>query len=1225
MRKLLLLFLGSLFCMSVYGQCPSTPITLSSQADVDAFVTNYPNCTELESELIISGNDIIDLSPLSIITQVGTSFSSFGGLTIINNPQLENLNGLENIQDVFSGSITIENNPQLLSIEGLSGLSGQLNAHSLIIKDNPLLISLEGLHNINSPGDDDLIIWNNDSLLNLSGIEALNSADDILIWDNDSMTNFFGGSILNTGTLSIKDNDALETLGGIGNVQTLFELEIVNNPQLRSITGIAFGTIEAGSGGVTITDNPLLWACSVTSICDFLDNGGIATISNNATGCNNAVEVQTNCSDCPPAPVFFTSQAQIDNFAINYPNCTNMPLGMRIEGASITNLTGLSQLENLNHVLMILSTSITNLTGLENLRLENGVSLSISGNDNLIGISNFLSPTPTNIFLNFGANQSLTSLSGMPLYTELSRLSVHNNDALLNLEGFPLLQSLGSLSITDNDLLVDLNGMEALQETISIRLNDNNNLLSVDGLQNITLTWPTDSNGLIEIHNNPQLGSLSGLLAPVQDRRVSLSVEDNSGLVSLDGLNSLVDFTLLEIRNNDSLQDLTGLEGAQSVIHEFRIFENDQMTSVNGLQNVVFGLPDSSLSPFAIENNAQLSSLEGISAPNSKGLVIVQNCPLLTNLDGLEGFNSILRLWLINNDLLSDISALESVTEIGQFMSLIGNPSLQSLDGLQNVVYGDDDPSTLTHLNLQNNPVLEDISAIANYDFSLINDPGEFFQIINNTSLSSCAIESVCDFLDSGTDASVLIQDNGPGCSDGAEIINACNLALNVVSGQVVYDFDDNGCDPDDYECVSVLIETTDGTDSFGTFTSILGQYQNYIDIEGTVTTSIAEASIPPFFEVAPESAESVFIGFGNEDVVDFCLTTTQTVNDLKVTLLPLDDAVLGQDSNYAIVYENLGTAVSLTAEVTLTFDLPRQTFVNAIPAETSIAGNTITWDVAGLPPLQSGVILVRMNTLLPPANEIGDVIIMQAELVEDEGDESPVDNISILEQTIVGDSLTNDLVVIQGPEIYEDYVGEYLSYIVRFQNLGTIEAAQVIINNTLSDNLDWKTIRPLASSHPFRAQILNGNEVSFVFEDINLPPVSDNPEESKGYIAFQVRTLNSLEVGDTVESLANITFGEDDPITTNLVTTTVVENLGVDENHLSRAIKLIPNPVSQKLKIITENYLEVTDVQVHSVLGELLFFSEEVELDFTALPTGMYFITIKTDQGTITKKVMKE
>src|SRR5687768_12748392 len=74
MKKIftLILLMYGLSIFNVFAQSSAPGIcegdvTLSSQAEVDAF-----NCTEITGSLTISGADIVDLSPLNILTKVGT-------------------------------------------------------------------------------------------------------------------------------------------------------------------------------------------------------------------------------------------------------------------------------------------------------------------------------------------------------------------------------------------------------------------------------------------------------------------------------------------------------------------------------------------------------------------------------------------------------------------------------------------------------------------------------------------------------------------------------------------------------------------------------------------------------------------------------------------------------------------------------------------------------------------------------------------------------------------------------------------------------------------------------------------------------------------------------------------------------------------------------------------------------------------------------------------------
>ena len=116
--KTLILFLSVLALTVSANAQVCDDITLSSQADVDAF-----NCTTIDGYLVINGADITDLNPISSLTSVG------GYLFIANNSSLANLDGLSSLNSV-GGSLFIVSNTSLSEFCGLypllngGGLSG---------------------------------------------------------------------------------------------------------------------------------------------------------------------------------------------------------------------------------------------------------------------------------------------------------------------------------------------------------------------------------------------------------------------------------------------------------------------------------------------------------------------------------------------------------------------------------------------------------------------------------------------------------------------------------------------------------------------------------------------------------------------------------------------------------------------------------------------------------------------------------------------------------------------------------------------------------------------------------------------------------------------------------------------------------------------------------------------------------------------------------------------
>src|SRR5690606_11532928 len=70
-----------------FGQClPNSNYYFSTQAQIDNFATQYPDCTELEI-INVTGDDITSLQGLN-------QFTSLWILNVSNCPNLENLDGL---------------------------------------------------------------------------------------------------------------------------------------------------------------------------------------------------------------------------------------------------------------------------------------------------------------------------------------------------------------------------------------------------------------------------------------------------------------------------------------------------------------------------------------------------------------------------------------------------------------------------------------------------------------------------------------------------------------------------------------------------------------------------------------------------------------------------------------------------------------------------------------------------------------------------------------------------------------------------------------------------------------------------------------------------------------------------------------------------------------------------------------------------------------------------
>ncbi|MEL7162915.1 MAG: T9SS type A sorting domain-containing protein, partial [Bacteroidota bacterium] len=97
-----------------------------------------------------------------------------------------------------------------------------------------------------------------------------------------------------------------------------------------------------------------------------------------------------------------------------------------------------------------------------------------------------------------------------------------------------------------------------------------------------------------------------------------------------------------------------------------------------------------------------------------------------------------------------------------------------------------------------------------------------------------------------------------------------------------------------------------------------------------------------------------------------------------------------------------------------------------------------------------------------------------------------------------------------------------------------------------LSPDLDLKTFRPLAASHPHRVELADDGLLQVFFDNILLPDSNVNYQASNGFFSFTI-ALDSTALNQEVPNTAGIYFDFNAPVITNTVTSSVVEFLDED------------------------------------------------------------------------------
>ncbi|MCH9659340.1 MAG: T9SS type A sorting domain-containing protein, partial [Bacteroidetes bacterium] len=323
-------------------------------------------------------------------------------------------------------------------------------------------------------------------------------------------------------------------------------------------------------------------------------------------------------AQCPSEEIMLTTQAEIDAFAANYPNCTNLQNQLTIDGlnSTISNLEALSVLEN-GQTIYIGYTEITSLSGLHNIETLGELSLWFNPNiEDLSGLDAMQSIGRLECYV----NNSLTSLNGVENVLTIGDLNLFENDNLADISQIDFIDALASLTLGGNALstftglenLQSVAGDVSLSNELTLNFNELSNLQTIGGslfitnnqfLEDITAFSNVQSLTSLFVTDNPSLNDLSGI-NNVQEVSDHLRIGFNGNFSDLSVLSNLVSVVDLDIYENPNLQSLDGLENLQEISGTLQILNNPILTNLEGLNNV----STSEVNTVAIANNPTLSA-----------------------------------------------------------------------------------------------------------------------------------------------------------------------------------------------------------------------------------------------------------------------------------------------------------------------------------------------------------------------------------------------------------------------------------------------------------------------------------------------------------------------------------------------------------------------------------------------------------------------------------------
>ena len=888
------------------------------------------------------------------------------------------------------------------------------------------------------------------------------------------------------------------------------------------------------------------------------------------------------------------------------------------------------------------------------------------------------------------SSSTIYSLNGLEFFTQLNhleirRMKLNNPDFSLfqNLE-YLLLDRVSDptiININSNTLekleLINMNQLDVLifQNTPlleDLNLHSNSSLFTRLDVSTLTQLKSLQLNATflsnLDINSNINLKSLIiNKLGSVLDLSNNNQIEtlhitaDQFYSNILNHVPFLKDFILYGNNINTPIASIDF--SANSLLQKISIFSTSTITSLNLSNN--FSLNDLELSNLINLVNLDISAQNQLNRLKLRTLGIfsldLTNNTAITNL-GLSdlSLNSSVDLSSLNylenlfveNVSISDYSLLTKPFLKTLFLRELHVPTL-SFDlnfQLEKVTLYQ---VTLLSTNLSiNKPNLDFISIFHTNltEISLMsNVPDWSFLISNNDNLTSVFVKNNSMDQIHEQSCSLLWNDNlSYVCTDEADIdlqnnflslfgfnnvnVNSyCSFTpggnFSEIQGAISIDTDNNGCDPTDPVFSNFNFTATDGTLSGSISSDQSGNY--YVPVSDGQHIITPNPENPTYWNFTPANVVVDFPTQASPFTQDFCVTANGSIEDLEVIVVPLEQARPGFDTDYKVVVKNKGN-VTTSGTVNLDFEEDFMSLLSSAPTAVMPASNQLSWSVSNLQPFQMEEyeFTMTLNTPTQTTNPLngGDLLTFTGTVIGTATDAMPADNVMVFDQTVVNSYDPNDKTCLEGETITPAMVGEYVHYMIRFENTGTASALNVVVKDEIDlSQFDISTLIPLGGSHDYYTRVRDGNVVEFIHENINL---DFNNATNDGYVLFKIKTLSTLLEGDTFDNLAEIYFDFNAPIITNTETVTVMNTASIAET-TDASITVYPNPARDYIQISSSNGLK--SASIIDVNGRMLSHTNfigsliEQRISTQNLNSGVYFISIQSEVGQKVEKVVVE
>jgi uncharacterized repeat protein (TIGR01451 family) len=348
-----------------------------------------------------------------------------------------------------------------------------------------------------------------------------------------------------------------------------------------------------------------------------------------------------------------------------------------------------------------------------------------------------------------------------------------------------------------------------------------------------------------------------------------------------------------------------------------------------------------------------------------------------------------------------------------------------------------------------------------------------------------------------------------------------------VMRGHVFYDLNSNNS-KDANEPYKPFAKVSLSNDRY-TFTNDEGRYEIGTTDTGSYNLSV---NVPARFHTTPAAYNYHFTTFDSIVNNNFALQPDVVFDSLTISLVAESYAARpGFGFVYRVYYENAGTT-ALSPAIIVNYENTKLDFETAMGAAAVNNGSSLTVTPGSLFPGESKSFYLIFT--IKPAIALGDSI--QSKIIITGSTANAADSSQVY---VSGSFDPNDKQATAQLSPAQVAAGSYIYYTIRFQNTGTDTAFNIVISDTLSNQLQWNTLQLVQSSHTCKTTV-NNDKAYFEFRGILLPDSNINEPASHGFVSFRIKPKTNVPVNSTISNIANIFFDYNSPVITNTATTRI-------------------------------------------------------------------------------------